>query len=163
MAQGLVAFATSAPHSHSRRDAAIQLLVAHCLGTYIRVWGDISAEMQVPSHSRVGYCCLTSATSVHVNQAMPSAVRSEEAPASNEVAGKESAPASASGDGLVDSEGYGSSDEHIFTDPAVANYWRDVFQTAGYENRHRFDPSFTWSAEEERKLVRKIDLRIMLW
>lgn len=59
--------------------------------------------------------------------------------------------------------GYGSSDDHIFKDPAVANHWRGVFERAGYENRHRFDPDFTWTAEEEKKLVRKLDIRIMLW
>jgi hypothetical protein len=59
--------------------------------------------------------------------------------------------------------GYGSSDDHIFKDPAVANHWRGVFERAGYENRHRFDPEFTWTAEEEKKLVRKLDIRIMLW
>jgi hypothetical protein len=64
---------------------------------------------------------------------------------------------------LTDSEGYGSSTEHVFADPAVASHWRNIFEKAGYENRHRFDPSFTWTAEEERKLLRKIDMRIMLW
>ncbi|EGS20287.1 uncharacterized protein CTHT_0040260 [Thermochaetoides thermophila DSM 1495] len=68
-----------------------------------------------------------------------------------------------SGEGNVDAEGYGSTDNHIFSDPAVAEYWRGVYEKAGYENRHRFDPSFTWTAEEERKLLRKIDIRIMLW
>jgi hypothetical protein len=78
---------------------------------------------------------------------------------------KEGAPsvASVSRESLADADGYGSSDEHVFSDPTVANYWRAVFEKAGYENRHRFDPAFTWTAEEERKLVRKIDLRIMLW
>ncbi|EAQ88823.1 hypothetical protein CHGG_05442 [Chaetomium globosum CBS 148.51] len=78
---------------------------------------------------------------------------------------KEGSPPSVSisQESLTDSEGYGSSTEHVFSDPAVASHWRDVFEKAGYENRHRFDPSFTWSAEEERKLLRKIDFRIMLW
>ncbi len=78
---------------------------------------------------------------------------------------KEKAPpaASVSRESLSDADGYGSSDEHVFSDPAVASHWRAVFEKAGYENRHRFDPSFKWTAEEEKKLVRKIDLRIMLW
>ncbi|KAB5583568.1 major facilitator superfamily domain-containing protein [Coniochaeta sp. 2T2.1] len=62
-----------------------------------------------------------------------------------------------------DESGYGSSDEHIFSDPSLAEYWRGVYEKAGYENRHRFDPDYKWTAEEEKKLVRKIDLRIMVW
>jgi len=50
----------------------------------------------------------------------------------------------------------GSTDDHIFTDPVIADYWRKVYEKAKYENRHRFDPSYTWTAEEERKLVRKV-------
>ncbi len=57
---------------------------------------------------------------------------------------------------LSDAEGYGSSSDHVFSDPEVADYWRGVYEKAGYENRHRFDPEFKWSPEEERKLLRKI-------
>lgn len=78
----------------------------------------------------------------------------------------------------------GSTEDHIFADPVTADYWRKVYERAGYENRHRFDPSFQWSAEDEKKLIRKvggadgpvhcanellicqkqqIDWRIMLW
>ncbi|RBA11255.1 hypothetical protein FPRO05_04428 [Fusarium proliferatum] len=56
-----------------------------------------------------------------------------------------------------------SSIEHPFSDPEVADRWRKVYENAQYENRHRFDPSFTWTAQEEKKLVRKIDFRICLW
>lgn len=52
---------------------------------------------------------------------------------------------------------------HIFSDPVVAEHWRQIYEKAGYENRHRFDPTFSWSAEEEWKLVRKVDSRIVLW
>ncbi|TFA99783.1 putative transporter [Trichoderma ghanense] len=58
---------------------------------------------------------------------------------------------------------FGSTKDHPFADPAMAAHWRGVYEKANYENRHRFDPEFTWTAEEERRLVRKIDLRIMLW
>ncbi|KEZ46382.1 hypothetical protein SAPIO_CDS0697 [Scedosporium apiospermum] len=61
------------------------------------------------------------------------------------------------------SGGYGSSDEHVFKDPNVADYWRGIYEKARYENRHRFDPDFKWTAEEEKKLVRKLDKRIMVW
>lgn len=63
----------------------------------------------------------------------------------------------------LSSNGYGSSDEHVFSDPSVANHWRGVYEKASYENRHRFDPDFKWTAEEEKKVLRKIDLRIMVW
>ncbi|KAG7145194.1 putative transporter like protein [Verticillium longisporum] len=58
---------------------------------------------------------------------------------------------------------YGSTEDHVFSDPSVADYWRKVYEQAGYENRHRFDPTLEWTAEEERKLVKKIDWRILLW
>lgn len=58
---------------------------------------------------------------------------------------------------------YGSTPDHVFSDPAIAAYWADVYERAGYENRHRFDPSFQWDASEERKLVRKMDVRVVLW
>jgi hypothetical protein len=49
-----------------------------------------------------------------------------------------------------------SSIEHPFSDPEIADRWRKVYENAQYENRHRFDPSFTWTAQEEKKLVRKV-------
>lgn len=63
----------------------------------------------------------------------------------------------------VNSEGYGSSDDHIFKDPLVASHWRDIYEQANYENRHRFDPDLQWTAEEEKKVLRKIDFRISEW
>jgi len=53
-------------------------------------------------------------------------------------------------------DGYGSTEDHIFSDPSIADYWRKVYEFAKYENRHRYDPSFSWTAEEEKKLVRKV-------
>ncbi|KAI0115281.1 MFS general substrate transporter [Daldinia grandis] len=58
---------------------------------------------------------------------------------------------------------YGSTDDHVFSDPSVAEYWRAKYEKASYENRHRFDPEYKWTAEEERRLVRKVDARIMVW
>lgn len=58
---------------------------------------------------------------------------------------------------------YGSSNNHIFSDPMVADRWRRIYEAAQYENRHRFDPGYTWTAQEEQKLVRKVDWRIMIW
>lgn len=64
---------------------------------------------------------------------------------------------------FVDADGYGSTEDHIFKDPAVASYWRGVYENANYENRHRFDPELKWTADEEKRVRRKIDLRIMTW
>src|SRR5690242_14855109 len=43
-----------------------------------------------------------------------------------------------------------------FSDPATVQYWRDIYENAQYEGRHRFDPEFTWAQEEEKKLVRQV-------
>lgn len=51
---------------------------------------------------------------------------------------------------------HGSYDDHPFADRVTAQYWREVYDKAEYEGRHRFDPNYTWTAEEERKLVRKV-------
>lgn len=51
---------------------------------------------------------------------------------------------------------HGSYEGHVFSDSATAQHWRDVFEHAQYEGRHRFDPDYTWTAEEEKKLVRKV-------
>ncbi|KFA79693.1 hypothetical protein S40288_09317 [Stachybotrys chartarum IBT 40288] len=59
--------------------------------------------------------------------------------------------------------GFGSTANHIFSDPSLADYWRNKYEKAHYENLHRFDPEFQWTADEEKKLIRKVDLRIMLW
>ncbi|KAK4143916.1 major facilitator superfamily domain-containing protein [Dichotomopilus funicola] len=68
------------------------------------------------------------------------------------------------------SEGSGSDEEfeedlakNPFLDPDVAAHWRGVYESAEYECRHAFDPTVTWSEEEERKLVRKLDFRICTW
>ncbi|KAM3419504.1 hypothetical protein BST61_g2847 [Cercospora zeina] len=58
---------------------------------------------------------------------------------------------------------YGSDSHHVFSDPQVADYWRGVYENAKYEGRHRFDPTLTWSAAEEKKLKRRVDFRIMSW
>jgi hypothetical protein len=50
----------------------------------------------------------------------------------------------------------GSDGEHVFSDPKVAEYWRGVYGNARYECRHRFDPSATWTPEEEKKLRRRV-------
>ncbi|KAJ9611995.1 hypothetical protein H2200_003590 [Cladophialophora chaetospira] len=68
-----------------------------------------------------------------------------------------SAPTSDDASSIEDIDGdYGSYANHVFSDPKVAEYWRNVFEKAHYEGRHRFDPNFTWSAAEEKRLKRKL-------
>lgn len=62
-----------------------------------------------------------------------------------------------SGNSAEDIDGdYGSYGDHVFADPKVAAYWADIYDKAKYEGRHRFDPEFTWSATEEKRLKRKV-------
>ncbi|KAF9245699.1 major facilitator superfamily domain-containing protein [Melanogaster broomeanus] len=48
----------------------------------------------------------------------------------------------------------------VFDDPVTLELYRPPPQ---YENAHRFDPKARWTWREEKLVVRKIDLRIMIW
>ena len=70
--------------------------------------------------------------------------------------------------GLQSGESSGSEDNIVlgtnpFQDPAVAAHWTQVYDEAKYECRHIFDPSFTWTDEEEKRIIRKLDWRVCLW
>ncbi|PYH95676.1 permease of the major facilitator superfamily [Aspergillus ellipticus CBS 707.79] len=71
------------------------------------------------------------------------------------------------GESQVETHQYDNeSDAHSdnpFTDPDVAERYALIYEKAQYECRHVFDPSLTWSAEEEKALVRKLDWRVCLW
>jgi hypothetical protein len=74
----------------------------------------------------------------------------------------EKTPAPDSSDSARDSDNedidgdYGSYHGHVFSDEKKAEYWRNVYETAQYEGRHRFDPTLTWTAKEEKALKRKV-------
>lgn len=53
-------------------------------------------------------------------------------------------------------------DTNPFTDPVVAEYYRNVYEKSKYECRAAFDPDFEWNQEEEKKLIRKLDWRVSL-
>ncbi|KAA1467780.1 MFS general substrate transporter [Dentipellis sp. KUC8613] len=48
----------------------------------------------------------------------------------------------------------------VFDDPVTLELNRPP---AKYENAHRFDPDARWTWREEKRVVRKIDVRIMIW
>ncbi|KAG7099772.1 hypothetical protein E1B28_001584 [Marasmius oreades] len=48
----------------------------------------------------------------------------------------------------------------VFDDTVTLEAYRPPPQ---YENTHRFDPGARWTWREERRVVRKVDLRIMIW
>jgi hypothetical protein len=62
-------------------------------------------------------------------------------------------------DGAVVSTAYSdtSLSENIFADPEIRDYYKQVYEDAKYESRHVFDADATWTPEEEKKIVRKLD------
>lgn len=50
-----------------------------------------------------------------------------------------------------------------FLDPDVADHYRALYSASQYECRAVFDPLLTWTSEEERRIVRKLDWRVSLW
>ena len=43
--------------------------------------------------------------------------------------------------------------DNVWTAPEATELYKPI---AGYEGAHRFEPTATWSAEEEQKLVRRV-------
>ncbi|KAG9649981.1 MFS general substrate transporter, partial [Aureobasidium melanogenum] len=54
----------------------------------------------------------------------------------------------------------GKTQESAFDTESFESFYKPI---ESYEGYHRWDPSFQWEAKEEKKLVRKIDLRICSW
>lgn len=78
----------------------------------------------------------------------------------SDVPSKDGAFVSTASDSDDDSEAY---QDNPFLDPDVAAKWALVYEKSQYECRHVFDPTFTWTREEEAKLVRRLDWRVCLW
>lgn len=85
---------------------------------------------------------------------------SEEAPAS-----KFGSPVitESSLDFLGESGASSLADKNPFSNPDIAAHWRNVYEDSHYECRHVFDPALTWTEEEEKKLIRRLDWRVCLW
>ncbi|KAG7666024.1 uncharacterized protein J8A68_000454 [[Candida] subhashii] len=49
-----------------------------------------------------------------------------------------------------------------FIDPKVEEYYRNLYTESKYECYPAFDPEFNWTEEEEKKVIRKIDIRVAL-
>lgn len=60
-----------------------------------------------------------------------------------------------------DTVGYAG--DNPFSDPEVAERYRLVYEKAQYECREYFDPDLTWTPEEEKQIVRRLDWRVCLW
>jgi hypothetical protein len=46
---------------------------------------------------------------------------------------------------------------NVFADPEVRDYYIKLYEDAKYESRHVFDADATWTEEEERKVIRRLD------
>jgi len=51
-------------------------------------------------------------------------------------------------------------DKNPFLDPKVEEYYRDLYTKSRYESYSAFDPTFEWSEEEEKVVVRKLNWRV---
>jgi hypothetical protein len=47
-----------------------------------------------------------------------------------------------------------------FSDPKVAEFYKDLYESCQYECRGAFDPELEWTPAEERRIVRKLDFRV---
>ena len=52
---------------------------------------------------------------------------------------------------------YGSVEPHVFSSSARAEHWKNIYEDAKYECRHRFDPSFQWSHQGEVLVKKKVE------
>lgn len=63
----------------------------------------------------------------------------------------------------VDAESLSSYNSHVFQDPVVCEYYKDLYEKTNYECRHHFDPEITWTLEEEKKILWINDWRVTFW
>lgn len=71
------------------------------------------------------------------------------------------APEALKADGSVKAASLDSFDEkNPFSDPKIAEYYRELYESSQYECRGAFDPELEWTAAEEKRIVRKLDMRV---
>lgn len=58
---------------------------------------------------------------------------------------------------------YGDSSSNETESDFDSEYWQSIYDGCNYEGAAYFDPKFDWEAEEETKLVRRLDRRVMFW
>jgi hypothetical protein len=51
-------------------------------------------------------------------------------------------------------------EKNPFSDPKVAEFYREVYESSQYECRGAFDPDLEWTPAEEKRIVRKLDWRV---
>ncbi|GAV46428.1 hypothetical protein ZYGR_0A00190 [Zygosaccharomyces rouxii] len=52
---------------------------------------------------------------------------------------------------------------NVFADPEIANYYSSIYENSQYECRHLFDPDFTWTRKEEKRVIKKNDWYVTFW
>ncbi|KAJ1601344.1 hypothetical protein NDA14_001522 [Ustilago hordei] len=77
--------------------------------------------------------------------------------------GSNSPSSNGNAESLIDDASAPLSRTHVFQDEKIAEHWRQLYERTSYENRHRFDPNFEWTSAEEKKVLRKIDTRVLVW
>lgn len=63
-------------------------------------------------------------------------------------------------DGLLEDQTDDGTGPNPFANPTIAKYYYSLYESTKYECRHQFDPTFTWTKEEQKKLQHKLDLRV---
>ena len=54
-------------------------------------------------------------------------------------------------------------EKNPFLDPDVAEHWSLVYEKSQYECRSAFDPTYTWTADEEKAVVWKLEKHVCFW
>lgn len=53
--------------------------------------------------------------------------------------------------------------DHVFQDPIVAEHYSKLYEACDYECKDWFDPEFTWTEKEDKKVVWKNDWYVTFW